>query len=371
MSSGDQLRARNTAVCFEALRELGTATASDMREATGLSRPTAQAILRSLVERSLASVTEAAPAAGPGRPGECYAFEPAAKVACIDLTPESLGIALADLTGTSREILRRPMGSASQAAAEAPTLIGEAFAPGSPATEVSSILVSVPGVVDPAGVLIHSNAFPSYAGREVREVFPLPDGADVVVENTVNMAALAESRVGAARGHDNVILAHLQGGMKAGIMTDGRLYRGSRFAAGEGSYLALPSHAARAGMLSRLNLLLDTGLNDHERAAVLGDIAEMIAPMLAVMTTTLDPSLVVLTGPDSRAGAALLEPLRARLAEHFTKVEPPPLVLSELDADGPMIGGLIAAIENLTTRLLEGYCPPAPTPVIERVKEKR
>ncbi|WP_250506161.1 ROK family transcriptional regulator [Bowdeniella massiliensis] len=357
--TSSQQRARNVVACFEVLRDLGSATASDIAKATGLSRPTSQTILRELVEKGLATEGEEKPLAGPGRPGARYRFEPRSKVACFDITDLSVRVGIADLTGAYRLYERHEFSSGVQTR-EALAETVEDFLKTSPhAEDLISIVVSTPGVVDPAGSFLRVNAFPEFNGYGVRDVLPLPD-CEVVLENTVNMATLAEARMGVAQGYDNVVLAHMSGGIKAGLLLGGRLHRGTTFAAGESSYLSLPGVFARASVMSRLNELLDSTIDGATRSRTLEEIAATVAPLLALTVATVDPALVVLTGPDARAGHELLQPLQVELSQLFTSASPPPLTLTELGSDGPMFGGLIAAIENATSALLSGYIPPAP-----------
>jgi glucokinase len=66
-------------------------------------------------------------------------------------------------------------------------------------------------------------------------------GTAVVVENDANAAAWAESRFGAARGQRDMVLIAVGTGIGAGVMLDGRLYRGRWGAAGEpGHYRVVP-----------------------------------------------------------------------------------------------------------------------------------
>jgi glucokinase len=64
---------------------------------------------------------------------------------------------------------------------------------------------------------------------KVAEALSLP----TVLDNDANVAALAEARVGAARGLEHVIMLTLGTGVGGGIVLNGRLYRGVNGSAGE------------------------------------------------------------------------------------------------------------------------------------------
>ena len=66
-------------------------------------------------------------------------------------------------------------------------------------------------------------------------------GLPVVVENDANASVWAELRFGAARGHAHVIFIGVGTGIGAGMVLDGRLYRGQWGMAGEpGHYRVVP-----------------------------------------------------------------------------------------------------------------------------------
>jgi len=59
------------------------------------------------------------------------------------------------------------------------------------------------------------------------------DPAMVRIENDVNVAALAEYRIGAGRGLDSLVAVFAGTGVGGAVVLDGRLHRGARGAAGE------------------------------------------------------------------------------------------------------------------------------------------
>jgi glucokinase len=69
----------------------------------------------------------------------------------------------------------------------------------------------------------------------------------VVLENDANAAAVAEQRLGAGRGCQDMLLLTLGTGVGGGIILDGRLYTGSDTCAGELGYLLLSPTGPKAG----------------------------------------------------------------------------------------------------------------------------
>src|SRR5207248_1888384 len=62
-------------------------------------------------------------------------------------------------------------------------------------------------------------------------------GAPVLVENEANLGAVGECMHGSARGAGDVLFVAIGAGVGAGIVIDGRLYRGATGAAGEVGFL--------------------------------------------------------------------------------------------------------------------------------------
>jgi glucokinase len=65
-------------------------------------------------------------------------------------------------------------------------------------------------------------------------------GLPVVVDNDANCAALAELRMGAAKGFKNAVVVTLGTGIGAGIITGGAVYRGGSFAGEAGHMTMMP-----------------------------------------------------------------------------------------------------------------------------------
>ncbi len=103
--------------------------------------------------------------------------------------------------------------------------------------ELVGIGVGLPGLVSRAGVL---RLGPNLRGAlDLDVAVPLGErfGVPVAVDNDGNMAALAEVRLGAARGGTDVVFVGLGTGISAGFVVDGAIWRGGHGFAGE------PGHA--------------------------------------------------------------------------------------------------------------------------------
>jgi glucokinase len=93
---------------------------------------------------------------------------------------------------------------------------------------VSAVGLALPGVIDPAG--LSAVLVPNLPGEWSHQPIALPLsatlGLPVTLCNDARAFAIAEWKLGAAHGHDNVVAVTLGTGLGCGIVVDGRLIRG-------------------------------------------------------------------------------------------------------------------------------------------------
>jgi glucokinase len=130
-----------------------------------------------------------------------------------------------------REIPRDDADAFQQAAATTVmALQSQAVARGN---QVSAIGVGVPGVVDPQTRRVHSVPdLPILAQMDLAAYLSASSQVPVVVDHHANVAAFGEFLCGAAKGLHNVMYVDLGADIGAGIILEGKLYRGSRGTAG-------------------------------------------------------------------------------------------------------------------------------------------
>lgn len=138
--------------------------------------------------------------------------------------------------------------------AAGPEAVAEAIAAvvdglGKPA-KGAPIGVGAPGVVDPAtGVLHRAPNLPGFDARV--ELAPLvakaAGAADVRIDNDVNVAVLAEQRLGAGRGSSDLLGVWVGTGVGGGLILDGALRRGPAGLAGEIGHTIVRDGGRRCG----------------------------------------------------------------------------------------------------------------------------
>jgi glucokinase len=268
----------------------------------------------------------------------------------VDLGATNLRVALGDERGiVAREAMPVPATGAELAehVAAAARRLGTVAAAG----------VGVPGI--PAGDgfagLIAGAA--GLSAAPIQRLLADALGVPVVVENDLNLAALAEHR---ARAVDDLAFIGVGTGVGMGIVAGGRLVRGAHGAAGELGQLptgdqivAPPDHlgpleaiaggaglAARWGSRTARDVFAAADRGDARARALLDDQLRVLATAVRAVQALLDPELVVLGGGiGCRPGVA--DRVRTALAAQGTPA--PPVEVSRLGEDAGLLGALLVA----------------------------
>ncbi|MEU6756341.1 ROK family transcriptional regulator [Streptomyces sp. NPDC046685] len=397
------LRAMNDRAALELLLTHGPLSRTRIGHLTGLSKPTASQLLARLESAGLVVAT----GTDGGRPGpsaQLYAVNPrAAYVGGLDVTPGRVLAAVADLTGTVIATHEVPYAEGAQAVDQVTAALdGAAAAAGLHRGDLRRVVIATPGAFDPqTGRLRYASHLPGWHSPTLLEdlaaALPMPVG----YENDVNLAAVAEQRLGAARGHEDFVLLWNEEGLGAALVLGGRLHRGWTGGAGEVGFLPVPGRPlvrqvtrANSGGYQELagvevlpGLAADLGVEPEPgpvtgapataqgsrpesphspevaaavalltRAAAtpegphlrfLEAYATALATGLASLVAVLDPEIVVLAGAAIGAGG---EPLRALLEAELAELAPsrPRLVPGEVLERPVLHGALESALA--TTR---------------------
>jgi glucokinase len=248
----------------------------------------------------------------------------------------------------------------------------------------SVIGVGVPGLVDRRGVLLAAPNVTKVRMLPLRDALADRTGLEVIVDNDNTVACLAEWRLGAGRGFDDVVLAGLGTGIGGGVVSGGRLQRGhhgfagefghmivqpaglqcpcgqrgcwERYASGSGLGL-LAREAAEAHRLD--DIVAEVGSveairGEHVTAAArrgdaaARDVVERYAAWVALglvnLTNLYDPGRIVLSGGLSADDDVYLAPIVASYEATLfaSDLRPrPSIVFAEL---GPSAGAIGAAL---------------------------
>lgn len=224
--------------------------------------------------------------------------------------------------------------------------------PEDPGAHVGGIGISAPGPVNPnLGLLVAPPNLPGWHNVPLVEVLQKSFGYSTYLGNDANVAALAETARGAARGYRHVIFVTISTGIGGGIISDGRLLLGKDGLAAEvghmplvvgdtvttlekeaaGPALARKARARIEGGEKSLITDLVKGKLDECTGSVVGKAAEQgDALALSVvqragfivglgMTSLLhvfNPEILVLGGGVSNLGEMLFAPMREAIQKY-------------------------------------------------------
>lgn len=195
-----------------------------------------------------------------------------------------------------------------------------------------------------------------------REVMQERLGLPVALDNDANVAALAEWRVGAARGADSLVMLTLGTGVGGGLVIDGRLYQGwaelghivvqedgppcQGSCTGRGHLEALCSgRAADAVAVEALGPGADAHDLVRQRHPGLDAIGHHLGNGIGTLVNIFNPDLVVIGGGFGTAAFELLLPAAREVVrrEALWPAGEVPIVVADLGNDAGLIGaGLLA-----------------------------
>ncbi|MDQ0747090.1 putative NBD/HSP70 family sugar kinase [Streptomyces africanus] len=247
-ASPSTARAINDRLALRLLQQEGPLTAGQLKQLTGLSRPTVADLVERLTAAGLVAVVGEAGEQRRGPNAKLYGIvADRAHLAALDVRTEGVSVAVADLVGRVLAEESVPIGGdmATGPAVEQAVALVERVVKEAGADRLHTVGIGAPGLIDPAsGELRDSSGLPKWHRRLVAALQERLPEARVSVENETNLAALAEQRDGAARDRDTFVLLWLGHGTGAAVVLDGALRRGASGGTGEIGFLPVPGTAA-------------------------------------------------------------------------------------------------------------------------------
>ncbi|MER6124506.1 ROK family transcriptional regulator [Streptomyces sp. NPDC001795] len=407
-ASPSTARAINDRLALRLLQQEGPLTAGQLKQFTGLSRPTVADLVERLTAAGLIAVVGESGEQRRGPNARLYGIvADRAHLAALDVRTEGVSVLVSDLLGRVLAEASVPIGgdTGTGPAVEQAVAVVERAAKEAGADRLHTVGIGAPGLIDPAtGELRDSSGLPEWHRRLVAALQErLP--ARVTVENETNLAALAEQREGAARDRDTFVLLWLGHGTGAAVVLDGALRRGASGGTGEIGFLPVPGtgtlpsatdceggfhslagSAAITELAGEYGLFaqgaghepLSAGLVREAVAAVAGGggprgavvpappgadraarfldaLADRLAIGAASVTAILDPGCVVLGGEVGQAGG---EVLAVRVEERLARMSPlrTEVRASTLGGAAVLRGALLTARDGAQDEL---FVPPS------------
>ncbi|MDT0305703.1 ROK family transcriptional regulator [Streptomyces sp. DSM 44917] len=337
--SQSSLHRANLERVVRAVRAAGALTQAEIARATGLSAATVSNIVRELA--GLGTVDVRTTSAGGRRARSVSLAADAGIVVGVDLGHSHLRVAVGDLAHRVLAEDAEPIdvdASAGEGLDRAEKLVRTLLAAaGVDRSKVVGIGLGVPGPIDQeTGALGSTAILPGWQGTNPREELAARTGVPVHVDNDANLGALGELVWGSGRGCRDLAYIKVASGVGAGLVIDGRIYRGPGGTAGEIGHVTLdPSgpvcrcgnrgcletftaaryvlpllHASHGPGLTMQRVIRLAGEGDPGCRRVVGDIAGHIGTAVAQLCNLLNPDRVILGGDLAEAGEIALGPIR-------------------------------------------------------------
>ena len=379
----ETLRRLNRLRVIHALRDEGLISRAEIARRTGLSRSTVSSLVSELQADGLV-VERPEPAAAHGdqggRPPILLSFDASAGIAIgIDFDHHHVRVAVSDLS--SRILAEREQGldtdhlaheGLDAAAALVEQLLGEAgIEPG----RVIGAGMCLPGPIHrPTGVVGSTAILPGWVGvaaaDEMRRRLDLP----ILVDNDANLAALAEAAFGAGRDAKDLVYLMISSGIGAGLVLNGRLYRGAVGLAGELGHVLVDAGGpvCRCGNRGCLETVAGTdalaellrrshgeGLDgraivklardgDLGARRVIADAGRAVGRAAATLVNVLNPELLIVGGDLAGAGELLLDGVRESLGRAAlpTAAEAATVVAGSLGDRAEVLGAIALVLSE-------------------------
>lgn len=205
---------------------------------------------------------------------------------------------------------------------------------------VAAISVSIGGPLDVLkGVIKSPPNLPGWTNVPLKKLLAERFTLPVYIEHDGNAGALAEFYFGAGKGFRNIIFITMGTGFGAGLILDGRLYRGTSDTAGEIGHIriaedgplcygkagSLEGYGSGTGIAKLAQMMYPAIWNapatvidiynaykdgSAEARAVFGRAGFYLGRGLAMLADTLNPERIILGGIGMRLGDALLAPAK-------------------------------------------------------------
>ncbi|WP_329620686.1 ROK family transcriptional regulator [Streptomyces sp. NBC_01255] len=389
--SQTSLHRANLERVVRAVRMAGSLTQAEIARATGLSAATVSNIVRELKD---GGTVEVVPTSAGGRRARSVSLSGDAGIVIgVDFGHTHLRVAVGNLAHQVLAEEAEPLdvdASAAEGFDRAEQLVTRLIAAtGIGRDKVIGVGLGVPGPIDvSSGRLGSTSILPGWSGINPAEELSGRLGVPVHVDNDANLGALGELVWGSGRGVKDLAYIKVASGVGAGLVIDGRVYRGPGGTAGEIGHITLdesgpvcrcgnrgcletftaaryvlpllqPSHGPDLTM-ERVVQLARAG--DPGCRRVIADVGRHIGSGIANLCNLLNPSRVVLGGDLAEAGELVLAPIRDSVSRYAIPSAARQLSLTQgaLGGRAEVLGALALVLSEMgDSTLLESPLPTA------------
>lgn len=257
---------------------------------------------------------------------------------------------------------------------------------------IKSIGMGIPGMIDSDKGKIRGTPpnLPEISDLSLGQILSRNFKYPIFMDNDANLMALAESRIGAARGYKYALCLTIGTGIGGGIILDNNLFRGANFSGAEfghmiichhgikcncQSYGCLEMYASASAMIRKAKVLLRQGrksiipklisgklnrittetifqaekMKDKAAREVVSDTARFLGIGITNAINLLNPQIVVIGGGVAQAGKRFIQLIEKETKKRGFPAITKNLIITQakLGNDAGFIGAAILAAEEL------------------------
>jgi len=228
--------------------------------------------------------------------------------------------------------------------------------------QVRGVGIGMPGRVNfNQGMVFDLTNVPGWKNVNLKEMLEHKVKLPVFIDNDANLMAFAESRYGAAKGHNDCVCVTMGTGIGGGIIIDGKIYRGANFAAGEIGHISIDEKGplcacgskgcierfvgnryilesairklrggAKSSVLKQINgrysnltlEMLNKAARQKDPFAMIiwQEVGHYVGVLLASVVNLLNPEIIVIGGGVANVGSLILDPIRKVVKERAFQV---------------------------------------------------
>jgi predicted NBD/HSP70 family sugar kinase len=352
IANRDLMRAINRFAIIHAIRDAGTISRVDLARRTGLSQATVTGITAELLGEGMLLEQQSGRSAGGRRPVPLALNPQGAYTVGVHLSVDQICVVLMDLQAGILKTHTKKLEPDNYPAERVVEDLIESvqtclWQADFTKKQISGIGVAIPGLIDSRTGFIHY--VPNYQWNNIGLADRLRErmGVPVYVENSANTLAIFEQWFGIGRGTDNFLLITTEHGIGAGLVLDGKIYRGSNGIAGEFGHTVVDDQGplCRCGQtgcleaicgnnailreaaeaIKRGELQLEGGILTIEAVlaeakggnaalrAIYARVGRTLGVGIGNMGKLFDPEKIIITGKGVLAGELLFGPMRETL----------------------------------------------------------
>ncbi|MFF5624920.1 ROK family protein [Microbacterium sp. NPDC012755] len=297
-----------------------------------------------------------------------------APVLAFDVGGTDIKSALFDADGIARGLRRTPTpvadGDRTGVLIERLGVLAAELTADHPDVVPQAVGLVVPGIVDAdAGLGVFASNL-GWHDAPIRDLAAAELGLPVGFDHDVRAASWAEHRLGGARAYANSVVLVIGTGIAGALLVGGVPYTAGGYAGeighspiADGPICACGARGcleavASAGAIARRyreatgvtpdgakDVIARAAAGDQIAADIWNSALDALTMSLAQLTAVVAPEAVVIGGGLSRAGGALFDELRSRLATRLSFHRLPELVPAELSGNAGLIGAALRARE--------------------------